>query len=110
MNKQEIEKAIEILQQDKISFETVNHGGFDRKIKSFDIAIYVLQQQLNNGWIPVKSRLPEEGTTVLASISKKYAGKSTVVIQTYSERLDYWKDGTILAWQPLPPEYQEVSE
>ena len=55
MNKQEIEKAIEELQRDKVAFEKSNHGGFDNKIKAFGLAISALEKQ-----IPKKAKFNNE--------------------------------------------------
>lgn len=53
MNKQEIEKAIWELEELK------NQYWESRYYTPIETAISALQQQLNNGWIPVSERLPE---------------------------------------------------
>jgi hypothetical protein len=118
MNKQEIEKAIEILQQDKMSFEKVNHGGFDSKIKAFDLAIIALQQQFN-GWIPVENRLPERERRFSTYVTMKYREGTEI----FSAKVLWecgkfkWFNGkplsekwVVIAWKPelLPRPYQEV--
>ena len=51
MNKQEIEKAIETLKDMKGVFDTRSHKQYS--LPALDLAISALEQQLNNGWIPV---------------------------------------------------------
>lgn len=52
MNNTEIEKAIEQLKTQ------INSTSCEISIKSCELAISALQQQLNNGWIPVSEKLP----------------------------------------------------
>ena len=51
MNKQEIEKAIETLEDMKGVFDTRSHKQYS--LSALDLAISALEQQLTNGWIPV---------------------------------------------------------
>ena len=72
---QELEKAIEIL--DKLSFFSGNRAGRElwndkpREVQDEDIASFnrnieylrdVIRKHMNDGWIPVDERLPEDGT------------------------------------------------
>lgn len=111
MNKQEIEKAIELL---KWVMEEPNHRMISDRSKErvYNIAISALQQQLTNGWIPVASgRLPEDGKKLLVDDG------DGVFRGTYGN--GYWwlylKEGlrlsySVIAWQPLAEPYKEVSE
>lgn len=107
MNKQEIEIAIEIIASDKKAFESVNHGGFTNKIKAFELAISVLEQQLTNGWISVYEQLPEINTEVLATYSS--GDMSVDFIQNDGDW--FWEDREegleVIAWRPLPEPYTE---
>ena len=61
----------------------------------------------NGGWIPCSERLPEIRQIVLASVSFSNSGVNDgipVIISRYCGE-DWWQDGTILAWQPLPAPY-----
>ena len=62
-----------------------------------------------NGWIPCSERLPEVGQIVLENVRKpsKYVNKGTPIIITEYEDVYYWRNGTILAWQPLPEPFKE---
>jgi hypothetical protein len=162
MNKQEIEKAIEFFTK-RVSLynhalEFVSDGkqrnNIKDEIESCDLAISALQQQLNNGWIPVSERLPENDIPVIITARRKEGargyfiykacynaphthstedwGCDTEYIDTeYDEENDcfwvpecWYEDNAIadngnyiiddefdvIAWQPLPEPYQEVSE
>lgn len=108
MNKQEIEnalRAVEMLQNgmpirdlDKPTFNTIKGA---------------LTQQLNNGWIPVSERLPEEGrylvTTVYGEVKESefdlekwwQIDNSTISLAWEEEPIK------VVAWQPLPEPYKE---
>jgi hypothetical protein len=64
MNKQEIEKALEQLEEVKTKaeqFGSMFQKDNKRWVNTLTTAISALQQQSNNGWIPVSERLPIEG-------------------------------------------------
>ena len=122
MNKQEIETAVEIIASDKKAFEAVNHGGFTNKIKAFKSAISALEQQLTNGWIPVSERLPElpDGRSCMnlnATILSPSGLRNAVPLTWELKRgeptwcyLGRKTDWNVIAWQPLPEPWKEVSE
>ena len=58
---------------------------------------------LSNGWIPCSELLPAYGQTVLASVCAEDA-EWKIIIACYKEE-DFWLDGKIDAWQPLPTPY-----
>ena len=73
MNKQEIEKDIEILKY----YEAQDYF-FSKDIpalQSFRRAIKSYEQQLNNGWMPVSEYLPEETGEYLCTV--EWYGTST---------------------------------
>lgn len=114
MNKQEIEKAIDDL-DDLKNCESISSGHFKEVHgKNLELAISALTQQLNNGWIPVFERLPKktEFDWVLVQISE------TDLPHVAEHRDDGWhkddesysrfEDWTeVIAWQPLPERYKE---
>ena len=63
MNKQKIEKAIETLKA-YMPNESFFHT---EERERFDLAISTLQQQLNNGWIPVNEKLPDGDYPVIVT-------------------------------------------
>lgn len=58
----------------------------------------------DNGWIPCNELLPAYGQTVLASVCAEDA-EWKIIIACYKEE-DFWLDGKIDAWQPLPQPFQ----
>ncbi len=121
MNKQEMQKVI-------------NHLTMLRRLDSgekkclYDLAISALEQQLNGGWIPVSERWPDKTGYYLVTYHEWTDGNylpkyddTRVKILRYQEavfRLPVCCDKEaeqdthreIVAWQPLPEPYKEVSE
>lgn len=75
----------------------------------------------NDGWIPVKERLPNEAEFVKAYCRNHYCAEFIVMIEGatrpttlyYKNRI--WADENnnqyrVVAWQPLPKEYNPVEE
>lgn len=88
-----------------------NNGYRDTKAISVNNAIEIVKQeaeQYNNGWIPCNELLPAYGQTVLASVCAEDA-EWKIIIACYKEE-DFWLDGKIDAWQPLPEPYQPKGE
>lgn len=69
MNKQEIEKAICVMEN--LKYLLIDVLGNKNNEKEFDVAIDILEKQLNNGWIPVSERLPEDDNPVLVTARYK---------------------------------------
>jgi len=59
-------------------------------------------------WIPCTKRLPEEDQYVLASVRPENA-QYRVIISRFRDN-EYWHDGRIQAWKPLPEPYEEEEE
>ena len=57
-------------------------------------------------WIPVTEKLPENGQYVLCSLSAECGSKHNIVINAFEEGREYWYDGKIEAWMPLPEPYK----
>lgn len=103
MNKQEIEKAIELLKRSTLldwEFTTEEHD------KALKLAISALEHQLTNGWIPVSDRLPNKEGWYLISIHKNWVP----VTDEFKNGHFMFYAGMTEAWQPLPEPYKEVSE
>lgn len=61
---------------------------------------------VRSNWIPTAEMLfPRYGQKVLASVRTDISTHE-VIITTY-ERQEYWHNGIITAWQPLPQPYQK---
>ena len=115
MNKQEIEKAICVMENLKyLLIDVLENKNNERE---FDIVIEMLEKQLTNGWIPVSERLPEvfnENTseTVLITDGNWIAmgfinnNQQWLFAECSNKGIDIdWTD--ITAWQPLPEPYKE---
>lgn len=130
MNKQKIEKAIEVLRDFERCVKVKADGAYETIdfVNAKETAISALEHQLTNGWIPVTEPPTEYGTYLVAWIPSghtaediKQATKSDAA--HYYEMLEYdpeadeeWEaieqcdSYKIIAWQPLPEAYREVSE
>ena len=60
-------------------------------------------------WIPVTERLPEYGKAVLTVTQDETYEVNHVIDEECGEW--FWEDnGKVIAWQPLPEPYEEVTE
>lgn len=75
-----------------------------KKLLYRDMAIEALEQTM---WIPVSEKLPKIGTKVLCSVNDH--GGYYVIITLYNVQ-DYWSNGIITAWMPLPEPYKVEGE
>lgn len=68
--------------------------------------------QLNDGWIPCSSGvMPKMEQTVLVTVAKECVLNEEVITVDYDEEyMQYFEDGSFLAWQPLPAPYQPKGE
>lgn len=66
MNKQEIEKAICVMEN--LKYLLIDVIGNKNNEKELDMAISALEHQLTNGWIPVTERLPKEGRYLVTTV------------------------------------------
>ena len=106
MNKQEIEKAIKILNHKNFGFSNIP------EYEALNLAISALEQQLTNGWIPVSDKPPAKHEEVMACNKD-----GLITIGYIRKREGYYTcehlpfvTEDIVAWQPLPEPYKEVSE
>jgi len=121
VNKQEIKKAIEILRK----WYLMNAIVPDEDAMYFDIAMQVLEQQLNGGWIPISERWPDKSGYYLVTYHEWTDGNympkyddTKVKILRYQDaifKLPVYCDTQaeqdthreVLAWRPLPEPYKE---
>ena len=116
---QELVKAIEIL--NKLSFFGGQRAGRElwnekpRKIQDEDIASFnrdieylkgIIRKHMNDGWIPVEERLPEEEGDYLV-ISRERGREDLPKVSYYSEKREWHLIGEkVVAWHPLPKLYK----
>ena len=55
-------------------------------------------------WIPVKDRMPDFNDIVLASVDSDY-DELRVILTVYNAE-EFWFNGTIKAWMPVPEPYK----
>lgn len=112
MNKQEIEKAIDVLDGNKEGFENLlkdqpDHpmrGHIEHQIDCLKLGISALEQQLADVWIPASKRLPEEVGWYLITTEDNEVDLGHWFIN------EGWKRGydpKPIAWMPLPEPYKE---
>lgn len=104
----EIEKAIEKLKSLKGICLYANEGQRPpleaiEIAKIYDLAIQALEKQLNDRWIPVSERLPEESSYILVTFDDGF-----VASVYYEDDFGLWYgSGEPIAWKPLPEPYKE---
>ena len=101
-------------------------NGYERAIE----IVNQLAEEYNNGWIPCSERLPEEHITKDGHVDPSeevlvyiYYGENCVSngcgVSRYWEHTKFHKNPwidlecgkeNVVAWQPLPPEYQPKGE
>ena len=65
---------------------------------------------MNDKWIPVSERLPEEGTLVLVMCRYESApDKFPITYERYDPRSEMWHDGCARCWFPLTEVPEEES-
>lgn len=77
--------------------------------EALDVALSALEDRPKREWIPTIERLPEIGDTVLCSVKTPECIDHHIIICKYCAE-EFWKDGTIRAWQPLPEPYEEETK
>ena len=124
----EIEKTIEIL--DKLSFFGGQRAGRElwsdkpREVQDEDIAKFnrdieylrgVIRKHINDGWIPVEERLPEEDGFYIATMDGEIVGQEESFVGLAEFENGLWVDDDIdyrciIAWRPLPEPYRPKKE
>lgn len=109
----EIQKAIDRLKR------MLFNNDSQQACKSLNMAISALEQQLTNGWIPIKDRRPDASGKYRVTVKyENFAGVYLMVADATFEK-DVWKIlgeqpvisiKKVIAWQPIVQEpYEEGS-
>ena len=101
---QELEKILE-----EIDIKIA--GSMGKKREGLLEAREIIRKHMDDGWIPVEERLPEDEEMVLVTCQTK-TGRKSVNRAWYGE--GFWH-GTgsmsgVIAWRPLPEPYQPETE
>ena len=104
---QELEKVLEEINR-RID-EYVDHDyvrGSGDVVKGLSIAKSIIRKHMNDGWIPVEERLPEDGTYLctlageLCGIEEPFTGMCGIENGIWDE------PDCVIAWRPLPEPYR----
>lgn len=114
----ELEKILEEMQAIKeIMLSPKNIDCFGEPCKENDClacvvnkCMEILENHMNDGWIPVEERLPEEaGTYIINALDRKRNIVTFAKWRSTYKQFDmtgaraYWK---VIAWKPLPDPYR----
>ena len=115
---QELEKILEEVNR-QIN-EYVDHDyvrGSGDVVKGLSIAKSIIRRHMNDGWIPVEERLPEEKKSVLVQWEKYDRSIDETLIyldvmwledeeDVVFETINGIPNGRVIAWRPLPESYR----
>ena len=111
----ELEKILEEINEASFPLELLGEG--DTRFITVSLVEEIIRKHMNDGWIPVQERLPEEKKSVLVQW-EKYDRHLNVTL-TYLDVM--WMDdaeekvfetingvpnGKVIAWRPLPEPYR----
>lgn len=95
--------------KDQEVLNAYSHGYEDGTDNFYNAVEDIIRKHMNDGWIPVGERLPEEaGTYIVNALNGERSIVTFAKWQNRYKRFDmtgartYWK---IIAWRPLPEPY-----
>lgn len=111
---QELEKILEEIEKNKHIFEIFGRGVFFVPLEAIK---QIIRKHMNDGWILVEERLPEEKKSVLVQW-EKYDRHLNVTLtyldvmwlddadEKVFETINGVPNGKVIAWRPLPEPYR----
>ena len=103
---QELEKILEEINEESFPLELLGEG--DTRFITVSLVEDIIHKHMNDGWISVEERVPEEGGYKVIVCSKK----GNIDTGIYSPYTKQWFIGNIsalgkdiIAWRPLPESY-----
>ena len=101
---QELEKILEEIDQEVKEYMEIDFGDeYNAGIKDMaKMAEKIIRKHMNDGWIPVEERLPEDGTYLctlageLCGIEEPFTGMCGIENGIWDE------PDCVIAWRPLP--------
>ena len=110
----ELEKILEEIEElrGQVGSECTSEDHYMKKSWEYclDLVEKIIRKHMNDGWIPVEERLPEEaGTYIINALDGKRNIVTFAKWQNGYKRFNmigaraYWK---VVAWRPLPKPYR----
>ena len=122
---QELEKILEEIEhQERICLEIDNSDEFNAGALDMAISIKeIIRKHINDGWIPVQDKLPEDDVDVLIAYADiddenytdicittygyAYLGGNKLDFKEWRSPFEYFRSNyKVIAWQPLPEPYR----
>ena len=115
---QELEKILEEIDREKknAALSTKHTTGYAlAQIRMAEKIEEIIHNHINDGWIPVEERLPEDDDFVLVTVTGIYNAltfSSDIQLASYCkddgwfiEGYPDWENPNVSAWRPLPEPY-----
>ena len=101
---QELEKILEEIDAHAIEFETF---GISDDYIGVGWVKEIIRKHMNDGWIPVEERLPEDDGIYIATMDGEIASQKIPFTGLAEFEDGEWVDGddVIIAWRSLPEAY-----
>ena len=110
---QELEKILEEIER----IGNIKFASYTKPLITVEDVIKIIRKHMNDGWIPVEERLPEEEVSVLAQWEKydKYLNVKLIYLDVMwlddaekkvFETINGVPNGKVIAWRPLPEPYR----
>lgn len=110
---QELEKILKDIEQAKGEswYRMNDHVTKSRIDGAIERITDIIRKHMNDGWISVDERLPEEDGFYIAAIDGEIAGQEESFVGLAEFEDDFWVDDDIdykciIAWRPLPEPYR----
>ena len=97
--------------KDQKVLNAYSQGYEDGTDNFYNAVVDIIRKYMNDGWIPVEERLPEEDGFYIATIDGEIAGQEESFVGLAEFEDDFWVDDDIdykciIAWRPLPEPYR----
>ena len=122
---QELEKILEEIDREVEEYMEIDFGDeYNAGIKDMaKMAEKIIRKHMNDGWIPVQDKLPEDDVDVLITYADiddenytdicittygyAYLGGHKLDFKEWKSPFEYFKTNyKVIAWRPLPESYQ----
>lgn len=115
---QELEKILEEIDQEVKEYMEIDFGDeYNAGIKDMaKMSKKIIRKHMNDSWIPVEERMPENDDFVLATVTGIYnvlTFSEAIQLASYCkddgwfiEGYPEWENPNVSAWRPLPEPYR----